>query len=146
MKGFDTMQLKKFFRVMLFSIMLLAGVILFKPATATYAATTTSSAVTYTITADAQYVNRYTPAKRICGYVKDSNGNPVANANVGIGYYNSRYDLPAANAYIDANYSTAKTDSNGYYSAWGYDSGYYVAFLSSNSDVRATTYALVINR
>jgi len=38
------MKLKKYFWVMLFSVMLLAGVILFNPATTAYAATTTSSA------------------------------------------------------------------------------------------------------
>lgn len=146
------MTLKKFFGVMLFTMMLLAGVILFKPATAAYAdpppvTTTTSSAVTYTITTNNQYVNKYTPARRICGYVKDSNGNPLANKTVYISCYGSRDDVPKGNNSISCNLTEVTTDSNGYYSIWGYNSGYYyVAFLSSEpNSVRGMAYVLIIN-
>lgn len=141
------MLLRKRIGIKSCSVFLLAGVLLFNPITTnlcTANAAVTTSATNYKITVETQYVNRYTPARRICGYVKDSNGDAIANQTVYIAKYNSRYDIPHANEVIESVYDAVKTDSDGYYSTWAYDSGFYVAYLSSEANSsRATTYALV---
>lgn len=75
-----------------------------------------------TITANTEYINKYTPAKRICGYAKDSSGNPLKNITVYASFYNSRYDIPSN--ITEPNYKKVETDSNGYYSFLAYNSGY----------------------
>lgn len=92
-----------------------------------------------TITANTEYINKYTSAKRICGYAKDSSGSPLKNTTVYASFYDSRYSIPSK--IIEPNYAQVQTDSNGYYSFFAYNSGYYVVFL--DSDTRDITYALI---
>ncbi|MDU2897127.1 MULTISPECIES: peptidase associated/transthyretin-like domain-containing protein [Clostridium] len=132
------MNFKKNLKTLLVCLLLFMGMMSIIPANKVCAATSG-----YTITAETQYV-QYTPPKRICGYVKDANGNPVANAAINVSFYSSRYSIPKdPQELLRSEYATTKTDSKGYYSIWGYDSGYYIPCLISDPSVNASTYALV---
>lgn len=120
------MNLKKNFRTMLIGLMLVVGFIAVAPLTFVYAST-------YNITAETQYINK--SIKRVCGYVKDSDGNPLASKTLYVARYDTYISSGEQNKLIKNTemYDIVKTDSNGYYSVDAYMSGYYYMFLPSRS-------------
>ncbi|WP_252236191.1 hypothetical protein [Clostridium sp. ZS1] len=71
-------------------------------------------------------------AKKVCGYAKDANGNPLKNKTLYIGRYDSFIHSSEEHKLIKDIYADVKTDSNGYYSINAeYYSGYYYVFLPS---------------
>ncbi len=82
------MNSKKFFSVMLASIVVLMVELLSTPSIPAYAATTSS-----TLTVDVKYINQYTPAKLIYGYAKNANGSALVNQTLYVARYDTLYTL-----------------------------------------------------
>jgi uncharacterized GH25 family protein len=93
---------------------------------------TITSEQTYNITASTKSLSG-TSTKQVYGYVKDSNGNPVANKTVYVGLYDNYISSTEKEMVIDDFYDVVKTDSNGYYSLYAYETGYYEVFTSFKS-------------
>ena len=136
------MELVKRNTKLLLSIILIALGVLMSPITSINVKAEDVSK--WNITLEAKYVNQYTPAKKLCGYLKDESGEPVVDRTIYIAKYDDWSYLPHGQEAIDNIYTTVKTDKDGYYSTWAYNSGYYVATLSyTESIIKATTYAYV---
>lgn len=96
----------------------------------------TNDTETYNITASTKNLSG---AKQVYGYVKDSNGNPVANKNVYVKLSDDYIPSSANKIVVKDFYDVVKTNSSGYYSLTAYETGYYEVFVPfktlTNSEV-----------
>lgn len=146
------MKLTKCFSIILFSIMLGVGMVLFSPSIPTYATTTTSSAATYdysteTLTANTSTGTKY--LKKVYGYAKDADGNALANRTIFAVYARTRYKIPEAENVVPISktsyvYDVLTTDSKGYYSFNVSTSGYYCMYLPYDT-VSSSNASKIIN-
>ncbi|MDU6247340.1 hypothetical protein [Paraclostridium sordellii] len=124
------MNLKKNFKAIVFILMI--SFVSLVPLTNAHAAN--KDMESYSVTAATKNLRG---AKQVYGYVKDSNGNPVANKQVFVKLYDHYIESTEEKMVIKDFYDVVKTDSNGYYSLLVYHRGYYEIFVPSKTLTRS---------
>lgn len=92
-----------------------------------------STSANETVTAESVQLS---PAvDKISGYAKDAKGNPLANRTLYVVHFDSFIHSTERNVLIefDKFREVVTTDSNGYYSCYARESGYFYVFLPSGS-------------